>query len=173
MIKIISAFPGTGKTYAFKNQKALGLKLVDSDSSLFHWSTDEHGNKIPHPEWPENYGNYIKKMYDDDSIDYIMVSSHKEVRDIIHEMGMEYNIVVPSGLLKSEYMRRYRERGSSEAFIKMMDEKFDEFLESLHHDPHAFRVTKLHGNASSIYGLLSIMKHYENTHCIRGANETV
>ena len=157
MKKIISAFPGTGKTYAFKNQEQLGLKLVDSDSSLFHWSTDEHGNKIPHPEWPKNYGNYIKKMYDDDSIDYILVSSHKEVRDIIHAMGMEYNVVVPSYLLKSEYMRRYRERGSSEAFIKMMDDKFDEFLQGLYNDPHAFRVTKLHGSASSIYGLLSMV----------------
>ena len=157
MTKIISAFPGTGKTYAFKNQEALGLKLVDSDSSLFHWSTDDHGNKIPHPEWPKNYGNYIKKMYDDDSIDYILVSSHKEVRDIIHEMGMEYNIIMPTEFSKSEYMRRYHERGSSEAFIKMMDEKFDEFLKSLYNDPHASRVTKLHGKAASIYGLLSLI----------------
>ena len=39
----------------------------------------------------------------------------------------------------------------------MMDAKFDEFLQGLYTDPHAFRVTKLHGNASSIYGLLSLI----------------
>ena len=42
---ILSAFPGTGKTYLFNNQEKLGLSVLDSDSSEFSWCYDEEGNK--------------------------------------------------------------------------------------------------------------------------------
>lgn len=37
--KVISAFPGTGKTYCFNNFK--GITMLDSDSSEFSWIKDE------------------------------------------------------------------------------------------------------------------------------------
>ena len=36
MTRILSAFPGTGKTYLF-NHPPVGKVILDSDSSLFSW----------------------------------------------------------------------------------------------------------------------------------------
>ena len=41
--KIISAFPGTGKSYYHKNHPNTTL---DSDSSQFSWLYDGDGNKL-------------------------------------------------------------------------------------------------------------------------------
>ena len=41
--KIISAFPGTGKSYYHKNHPETTL---DSDSSFFSWMIDEWGDKL-------------------------------------------------------------------------------------------------------------------------------
>ena len=49
--KIISAFPGVGKTTYHKNNPDTTL---DSDSSGFSWVIDGHGNKKRNPSFPQN-----------------------------------------------------------------------------------------------------------------------
>ena len=58
--KIISAFPGVGKTYYHERNKEIS---IDSDSSHFSWVKDENGNntKERNPEFPNNYINHIKE----------------------------------------------------------------------------------------------------------------
>ena len=57
--KIISAFPGVGKTYFHERNKRIS---IDSDSSHFSWVKDENGNntKERNPEFQNNYINHIK-----------------------------------------------------------------------------------------------------------------
>ena len=76
--KIISAFPGVGKTTYHKNNPDTTL---DSDSSSFSWIVDEHGNKTRNPHFPQNYIDHIKQNIG--KYKYIFVSSHKEVRDAL------------------------------------------------------------------------------------------
>ena len=115
---IISAFPGVGKTYFSEN---IDLKVKDSDSS-----------KFDKKNFPQNYVDSIKK--DIGKYDVILVSSHEEVRSLLYKSKIEYNLVFPKGDCKNEYIQRYKDRGSPEAFIKLLDEMWEQWIESCIYD---------------------------------------
>ena len=75
MTRIISAFPGTGKTY-FHTHKG-PLATADSDSSHFSWIS----KGVRHPEFPANYIEHINDLMG--KVDYIFVSSHQDVRNAL------------------------------------------------------------------------------------------
>ena len=152
--KIVSAFPGCGKTTYWKKWSQyssnnlwrrknggiqvydkygipLGEKILDSDSSLFSWIYDEKGNKTDqrNPEFPNNYIQHIKDHLETEDI--IFVSSHKVVRDALRENNIPYYLIYPQKDMKAEWMRRFRERGNNDAFIKFQDEHWDEFIDDM------------------------------------------
>jgi len=57
MAKVISAFPGTGKTYFHRNAE---LKVYDSDSSKYSWIKEG----LKDPNFPNNYILTILVLYD-------------------------------------------------------------------------------------------------------------
>ena len=138
---IISAFPGMGKSHYFRNNSCYsfdnelverpGNRILDSDSSDFSWVKDENGNNTldRNPEFPENYIRHIKcNLYNKD---IIFVSSHKQVREALEREGLDYAIVYPDKKLKYHLLERYEKRGSSQAFIKLMLESFDSFVDQI------------------------------------------
>ena len=137
---IISAFPGMGKSHYFKHHSCYtvedyvekpGSRILDSDSSDFSWVKDEDGNNTlkRNPEFPENYIRHIKcNLYNKD---IIFVSSHKQVREALEREGLDYAIVYPAKHLKYHMLERYERRGSSQAFIKMMLENYDMFVNQI------------------------------------------
>lgn len=137
---IISGYPGVGKSYLCEYTQIIaaivgvyGIKITDSDSSHYSWTIDEDGNKIRNPEFPKNYIQHIKDLMKESQI--ILVSTHKQVRDAMDEAGIDYYIVYPGkDFPKSEYMKRFRERGSSEDFIKVQDENWDKWIDDLDND---------------------------------------
>ena len=110
--KIISAFPGTGKTHLFNSTD---LFVLDSDSSYFDKSN-----------FPQNYIEHIKSYMG--KVDLILVSSHKEVRQELKKNKLDFYLVYPSINLKNEYLRRYKERGSSKGFIGFLDRNWNDFI---------------------------------------------
>ena len=112
---IISGFPGVGKSW-LKNKYKEGIS--DSDSSQF-----------PKDDFPQNYIKHIKSLIGDKSI--ILTSTHKEVLDGLESENIDYILVYPQKELKEEYLERYKERGSPEGFIKLLDSKWDEFMSDL------------------------------------------
>lgn len=114
---VISAFPGTGKSYFFQKFKDK-VEIHDSDSSTFDKDN-----------FPENYLEHIKALMTTDK-KTILVSSHEEVRNALVENGIKFYLIYPDKALKDEYIERYKERGSDESFIKMMEDKFEEFVDS-------------------------------------------
>lgn len=138
---IIFGFPGVGKTYCFEHQKDLGLELVDSDSSKFHWiydmngqiCKDENGNKREHPEWPMNYIRYVTLIGKEktNKPDYIMMSTHAEVIEAMLTAGFDNMcFVVPSRNpeAKAAMMEIYKKRGNSQAFIDKLFENYDQYI---------------------------------------------
>lgn len=92
--KIISAFPACGKTYLFKKyENDPEIKILDSDSSEFHWIYDENDNKILNPDWPTNYIEHIKDNIG--KVDLIFVSSHDEIRDLLFNNNITYTLIIP------------------------------------------------------------------------------
>ena len=115
MTAIISAFPGTGKTYLKENNKR--LTIWDSDSSHFSKS----------PEFPQNYIDYIKlgiKL----EVDLILVSTHEVVRKALFDNNLEFITIVPEMDQKDDYIERYKRRGSSKEFIDLISANWDLWL---------------------------------------------
>lgn len=118
---VISAFLGTGKTYFTANAPE-GVRVADSDSSQFSWAAP----KVRHPEWPANYMQHVQGLIDN-GVDFILVSSHKEVRDALRAAGIPFVAVFPMSSLKADYLERYRHRGSPEAFVNLLSSKWSEW----------------------------------------------
>ncbi len=126
--KIISAFPGTGKSYYHKLHPDTTL---DSDSSNFSWVKDENGNntKERNPNFPQNYIEHIKANIG--KYEYIFVSSHKEVREALLDNCLFFFLVYPDRGRKEEFIQRYKDRGNNESFIQLVDSKWDEWIDEL------------------------------------------
>lgn len=124
--KIISAFPGMGKSYyAIKNPG----KSIDLDSSSFSWVKDSEGNNTEskNPEFP---GNYIKNIRENiGKYKYIFISSHREVREAMKDECLHFHLIYPGICRREEFINRYKERGNSEKFIKRINESWESWIE--------------------------------------------
>lgn len=120
---IICGFPGVGKS------SIEGSNFMDLDSK----------DHIGINRW-SNYKEAIEKFVG--RIEYLLLSSHKQTRYILKQLNLKYYIVYPDKSLKSEYMRRYKQRGSSREFIKWMDSYFDELIDSIESetDPNCIKI---------------------------------
>jgi hypothetical protein len=127
---VISAFPGCGKSYCYKNYQEY-FSMLDSDSSQFSWIKDEKGNNTNerNPEFPENYIEHIKKNIG--KVDIIFVSSHTTVREALKKNGIKVILVYPSRGMKDEWIRRFRERGNDERFIDFISSNWDNFISDM------------------------------------------
>jgi hypothetical protein len=123
--RIISAFPGTGKSYFYNENKST---TIDSDSSKFSWVKDEKGNntKERNPNFPQNYIKHIKENIG--KYDFIFVSSHKEVREALKDNCIFFYLVYPDVDRKEEFIKRYIDRGSSNGFVKLIKSNWEEWI---------------------------------------------
>lgn len=149
MALIFSAFPGTGKSTLTKNAEQYGLKhasvtktedgkieiavpkcigtpVFDSDSSLFD---KEH--------FPGNYIEHVQHICSTWPNAVILMSSHDNVREALKENGIAYTICYPQRELKAEFLERYVERGSPEKFVELMDNKWNDFIDTCESDDAA------------------------------------
>ena len=120
--RIISAFPGTGKSYYHKKYPETTL---DSDSSNFSWAT-KNGLTIRNSDFPNNYIQYIKDNIG--KYEFIFVSSHKEVRDALKDNCLFFYLIYPDNDKKEIYLQKYRDRGNAESFVKLLDENWNEWI---------------------------------------------
>jgi hypothetical protein len=145
--KIISAFPGCGKTYFHNNNKNTTL---DSDSSHFSWIKDENGNntKERNPNFPKNY---IKHIQDNlGRYDFIFVSSHKEVRDALIDNNLFFYLFFPNKNRKEEFVERYKHRGSPEPFINLISNKWDEWILEIENEESEGKYKKIEMNLANL-----------------------
>ena len=124
--RIISAFPGTGKTHFFENNTK--YSVLDSDSSEYSW-VKVGGDKVRHPDWPQNYLGHIQENIG--KVDFILVSTHKEVRDLLLASCLHFYLVFPAPSKKDEYLKRYMDRASPQSFIDLLDGQWDSWIAEL------------------------------------------
>lgn len=119
-VRIVAGFPGVGKT-TFATQAAdRGILVSDSDSSKF--SKDG---------FPQNYFSHIAGCLLSGQL--VMCSTHATVVQNLgkHFSATRWALVYPDRSLKEEYLQRYRNRGSPEAFVTLLDTKWDSFVDDL------------------------------------------
>lgn len=125
VIKVISGFPGIGKSWLYNHQDKFGIKVSDSDSSAFSWITEG----VRHPQFPANYIEHIKECIE--NFDVVLVSSHDVVRDALKAAGIEFLTVYPNINDKEAYIKRFIERGSKEAFVKLINDNWDQWIKNI------------------------------------------
>lgn len=124
--KVISAFPGCGKSHFFRNSD---LVVSDSDSSKFDKS-----------DFPNNYIQHIKDKLNDNETEIIFISSHKEVREALRDNGIEFMLIYPNINLKESYINRYKERGSDDNFINFLSNNWDNFINEIKEEDYYTKV---------------------------------
>lgn len=127
MTLVISGFPGVGKTFLKENFP--DLNVSDPDSSIFSKRDD----------FPEFYIELIKALIYDEK-DIVLVSSHKVVRDALAEQGIDFISVTPSLDCKDEYLERYRQRGSSQEFVDLLDANWESWISDIHSSSNVFQL---------------------------------
>lgn len=130
--KVISGFPGIGKSHFFKNNP--DVIVLDSDSSHFSWIS----KGVRHPDFPQNYMDHIKSNLS--KADVILVSSHKQVRDALKENGILYTLIYPDKSLMDEYIARYRARGNDDSFITMIRNNWDTFIDEIEQEEYPTKI---------------------------------
>lgn len=112
--RVICGFPGVGKSSLFRNRG--DSKIVDSDSSTFDKA-----------EFPANYIAHIREKLAEGYT--VLCSTHAEVRAALVQAGIPFALVYPKLDCRDEYMQRYTERGSPDAFIGMMFKNWEKFVQ--------------------------------------------
>ena len=145
MNKIISAFPGIGKTTLVQTNK----NYIDLESSDYKWIDidktlpieERKGTaKTINPDFPNNY---IKKINELTGMGFnVLISSHKEVREALQAQGIEYTIILPSLDMKEEMISRYLSRGNQESFVNLLKTNYEKFVGDLSIDPNEKVVLK-------------------------------
>lgn len=125
--KVVSGFPGVGKSYLFNKAKEDNLVVLDSDSS-----------KFDKKHFPQNYIKHIKENIG--KADYIMVSSHDVVRNALMDNDINYTIIYPALDLKDEYIERYKNRGNDEKFINFISNNWDKFITDIQQETFPKRI---------------------------------
>lgn len=138
---IISAFPGCGKTYIYKNQKEYNYQVLDSDSSKFE----------KHDGWELEYVEYIKSNIG--KYDFIFIAQYPSVLEILKDNNIDFIVVAPDNsstlsdkerqLIKQQWFGRFLLRDNShikdlEQWIKNLSENYDIWTSYEHltkHDP--------------------------------------
>ena len=128
---VVSAFPACGKSYMQNNYNDKPFTMLDSDSSQFSWIKDENGvnTKERNPDFPDNYIKHIKDNIG--KVDVIFVSSHDIVRVALNENKINFFMIYPDKSMKEEWIRRFRERGNDEGFIKFIGDNWDDFIDKI------------------------------------------
>jgi len=106
---IICGFAGIGKSMLAKKYP----NVVDLESTPFE------------RDW-KRYAKVARYMAKNGYI--VLVSCHKELREELHD---GYIIAKPAQLDRLEYIKRYKNRGNNEAFVNLMDKKWELFLRLL------------------------------------------
>lgn len=140
MGKIIAALAGVGKSYVGEKYK----NVLDLDWTYFKWMKLEdeklsieqrkgNPNRIPNPEWPQNYVKEILKQKDNYDIVLIPPSHERLKTEYVFKYFDEHNIeyyVARPNLSGWKYIeQRLRERGNTDEFICQVRDNFEIFIE--------------------------------------------
>ena len=155
--KIISAFPACGKTYVFENFK--NKVILDSDSSKFSWVMVAN-QKVRNLDFPQNYIRYIKENIG--KADYILVSTHENVRRALEEAGIDFYLIYPDRSLKEEWIGRCFLRGSGEKFCQLIADNWDNWIDGLEEDSKKHKFMKLLNNEYLSHVIRFMDEYYES-----------
>ena len=129
---IIAGFPCIGKsTMAKKYDNVLDLSstkfhyLIDEESLTESLKGREKSVLQKNPQWPQNYIDEILKVKDDFKIVFVLARDY--ILQRLNELNINYFVALPQEGQKEEYLKRASIRGNAEEFLKIFDERYEEW----------------------------------------------
>lgn len=144
MIKVISGFPGVGKSSMPSSIEVEGkqYKVVDLESTPYSWKVSGDGSKVRHPDFPFNYIDAIQEHVAQGHL--VLVSSHAQIRQALMGERIPHMVVYPSLTLKREYMERYKNRGNDEAFLQLVSTNWYDWIEEIEEESEIEQDFEIH-----------------------------
>lgn len=130
MSTIICGFSGIGKTTAEQKHR----RILDMESSGYSHIWENGIEKGRNPQFPRNYIDKLEELMKNDEAYYYLLSCHEEVRNELKARGLQYIIVLPYKECKNEYIKRWLKRGSPIEFIKSMNDRWEDMINSCAED---------------------------------------
>lgn len=157
---VISAFPASGRTYCSSNYQD-EFSMLDSHIDEFIWTKDEKGNntKERNPNFPDNYIEFIKKNIG--RFNVIFVSSDKTVRQALEKNKIKTIIIYPNKNLKSEWLKRLKNRDDSQEFINFISKEWDNFIDDI--EKEDFTIKERLNNENSYLDLNYLYGIHDNS----------
>lgn len=129
---LVSAFPGTGKSYYCSNGNW-------SQYVPEKWCTDSDSSKFDKSDFPANYIEHIKEKVVQ-GYGRVFISSHKDVREALVINDLPFVLAYPARSLKYEYLERYRKRGSTDKFIALVNDNWDEWIDGCQAQENCYHI---------------------------------
>lgn len=130
---VILGFTGVGKSRFVANNNMVS----DVDSSNF----------TLHKDFPENYITFLEDNLEKKTATFM--STHKEVRDALHEKNIPYVLIYPSLDQKDDYLERYRLRGCEMRYISKVEANFEKWIKELMADKRGHHIQLAKGQTLS------------------------
>ncbi len=120
--------------------RVYALQILGNNFSEQSKATED---RIPDPEWPDNYFRALAEVKD--KYDYILISD-----DICNSWLWENNIkywqICPDLSLRDEYCARFVARGNNPTFVSQQMQVWDEWIQTCSHDLRAEKIFILKSN---------------------------
>lgn len=133
---IISAFAGSGKSYATKQLE----NAIDLESSDYQWIYEDDvtddvearkgiDNRKKNPDFIKDYVDAIEKVKDE--YDQVFIAAQPAVLQEIVFRNIPFAVAYPTKDSKDTYIQRYIDRGNNEQFVNLMDTNFYNFVDDM------------------------------------------
>lgn len=144
---IIAAYAGTGKTYFSKqiydsvDYVCMPYKYYLPDGLVSFEEAEaikaDLGLEL-REEWPENYIKAVINQYNEKR--YVIIPPIASVLKALRVEEIPYILCYPEKTAKSEYERRYLERGNTINFLDVFIGGWDSFIDSMEKDPGKYHI---------------------------------
>ena len=133
---IISAFAGSGKSYATKQLE----NAIDLESSDYQWIYEDDvtddvearkgiDNRKKNPNFIKDYVDAIEKAKDE--YDQVFIAAQPAVLEELVNRNIPFAVAYPTKDSKDTYIQRYIDRGNNEQFVNLMDTNFYNFVDDM------------------------------------------
>ncbi len=167
---IIYAFPSSGKTTMCEKYN----NMIDLESSDFRWLLTEEQKmlsveerkglpRVESPNWPQNYFEAIEQAKE--QFDYVFTANIGI--EYAAEKGHEFWLFYPSISQKDEYINRMETRGNAPAFIKLLSDNFEKWVEGMANNEKATkRIEMPSGYLEDAFKKLGLVNTQEEEKCL-------
>lgn len=143
-------FPGMGKTFVQRTGNSFFSPYyyieLPTDNFVKERSPDDYVQSV------QDLSNVFCRRQTGMSA-ILMLTSHKSVRETLGRDGLPFALFYPDISLKEEYIERYRQRGSTPAFIEHVSNNWDNWVRACEKDPYAQTKVRM-GSGEYLYDYL-------------------